>query len=41
MEDTMASIRLRVKHKDAYEEWESKTRKDAFVSFLPIALQPG
>ena len=33
MEDTMASIRLRVRHTDAYEEWEHQTRRDAFVSF--------
>ncbi|KAI0071307.1 hypothetical protein K474DRAFT_1669133 [Panus rudis PR-1116 ss-1] len=31
MEDTIASIRLRVRHKDPYEEWEHKTRKDALV----------
>lgn len=31
-EDTIASIRLRVRHKDAYEEWEHQTRRDAFVS---------
>lgn len=28
----MASIRRRVRHTDAYEEWESKTKKEAFVS---------
>ncbi|KAI0795044.1 GLE1-like protein-domain-containing protein [Abortiporus biennis] len=32
MEDVTASIRLRVKHRDPYEDWENKTRKDAFVS---------
>ncbi|KAH8103313.1 GLE1-like protein-domain-containing protein [Cristinia sonorae] len=30
MEDTIASIRLRVKYRDAYEDWEQQTRKDAF-----------
>ncbi|KAJ3524173.1 hypothetical protein NM688_g8606 [Phlebia brevispora] len=32
MEDMISSIRLRVTHRDAYEEWEQQTRKDAFVS---------
>ena len=31
MEDTVAAIRLRVRHQDPYEEWERKTRIDAFV----------
>ncbi|CAL1712569.1 unnamed protein product [Somion occarium] len=31
-EDTIASIRLRVRHKDPYEEWEHQTRRDAFLS---------
>ncbi|THH30972.1 hypothetical protein EUX98_g3206 [Antrodiella citrinella] len=31
-EDTIASIRLRVKYRDAYEDWENQTRKDAFVT---------
>lgn len=30
MEDTVAAIRLRVRHQDPYEEWERKTRIDAF-----------
>ena len=34
MEDTIASIRLRVKYRDAYEDWEHQTRKDAFVRAL-------
>ncbi|TCD65555.1 hypothetical protein EIP91_002519 [Steccherinum ochraceum] len=32
IEDTIASIRLRVKYRDAYEDWEYQTRKDAFVT---------
>ncbi|KIP11299.1 hypothetical protein PHLGIDRAFT_99899 [Phlebiopsis gigantea 11061_1 CR5-6] len=32
MEDMVASIKLRVTHRDAYEEWEHQTRKDAFLS---------
>lgn len=31
LEDTIASIRLRVNHHDAYEEWEKETRRNAFV----------
>lgn len=34
MEDTIASIRLRVKYQDAYEDWEHQTRKDSFVRVL-------
>ncbi|KAI0049374.1 hypothetical protein FA95DRAFT_898238 [Auriscalpium vulgare] len=30
VEDTVAAIRLRTRHHDPYEEWERKTRKDAF-----------
>ena len=33
MEAMIASIKLRVTHQDAYEEWEHRTRKDAFVSY--------
>ncbi|KAG2360566.1 GLE1-like protein-domain-containing protein [Suillus spraguei] len=29
-EDTVAAIRLRTRYHDPYEEWEKKTRKDAF-----------
>ncbi|KAG2072109.1 hypothetical protein BDR04DRAFT_1134738 [Suillus decipiens] len=29
-EDTVAAIRLRTRYYDPYEEWEKKTRKDAF-----------
>lgn len=32
IEDTIAAIRLRTRHRDPYEEWEQQTRKDAFVS---------
>lgn len=44
IEDMIASIRLRVTHHDAYEEWEQQTRKDAFVSSqiplrVPVAYQ--
>lgn len=38
MEDTIASIRLRVKYRDAYEDWEHQTRKDAFVRPVPHSL---
>ena len=31
VEDTVAAIRLRMRHHDPYEEWEQQTRKDAFV----------
>ncbi|KAL1677539.1 GLE1-like protein-domain-containing protein, partial [Schizophyllum commune] len=30
IEDTVASIRLRTRHHDSYEEWEKQTRRDAF-----------
>ncbi|PFH48824.1 hypothetical protein AMATHDRAFT_149026 [Amanita thiersii Skay4041] len=30
IEDTVATIRLRTRHHDPYEEWEQQTRKDAF-----------
>lgn len=32
LEETLASIRLRTRHHDPYEEWEKRTRKAAFVS---------
>lgn len=32
IEDTIASIKLRINHKDVYEEWEKETKKEAFVS---------
>lgn len=31
IEETIASIRLRTRHYDPYEEWEKEARKDAFV----------
>jgi hypothetical protein len=31
IDDTVAAIRLVTRHRDPYEEWERKTRKDAFV----------
>ena len=40
IEDMLASIRLRVAHHDAYEEWEQQTRKDAFVSIVAIIASP-
>jgi hypothetical protein len=36
IEAMIASIRLRVTHQDAYEEWEQQTRKDAFVRSLLV-----
>jgi len=32
LEEALASIRLRTRHLDPYEEWEQRTRKKAFVS---------
>jgi len=32
LEEALASIRLRTRHLDPYEEWEQRTRKEAFVS---------
>ncbi|KAJ3554600.1 hypothetical protein NP233_g12387 [Leucocoprinus birnbaumii] len=32
LEETIASIRLRTRHHDPYEEWEKQTRKDAFIT---------
>jgi nucleoporin GLE1 len=34
IDETIASIRLRTRHHDPYEEWEKQTRKDALVSFF-------
>lgn len=31
LDETIASIRLRTRHQDPYEEWEKQTRKEAFV----------
>jgi nucleoporin GLE1 len=31
VEETVAAIRLHVKHHDPYEDWEKQTRRDAFV----------
>lgn len=40
IEDTIAAIRLRTRHRDPYEEWEQQTRKDAFVrTCLTLALR--
>ena len=36
IDETIASIRLRTRHHDPYEEWEKQTRKDALVSFQKI-----
>jgi nucleoporin GLE1 len=33
IDETIASIRLRTRYQDPYEEWEKQTRKDALVSF--------
>lgn len=32
IDETIASIRLRTRYNDPYEEWEKQTRKDALVS---------
>lgn len=32
LEETIASIRLRTRHHDPYEEWEKQTRKEAFMT---------
>lgn len=41
LQDTVASIRLHVRHKDPYEEWEKDIRRDAFVrasTHLSVAI---
>ena len=35
IDETIASIRLRTRYNDPYEEWEKQTRKDSFVSSSP------
>jgi len=34
VEETVASIRLRARYHDPYEEWEKQTRRDAFVRII-------
>lgn len=40
LEETIASIRLRTRHHDPYEEWEKQTRKEAFVCHENIVRNP-
>ncbi len=37
VEETLVSIRSRIRHSDPYDAWERQTRKDAFVS---LSYQP-